>query len=565
MKSADLILKNGKILSVANDGRRIRGSAVAVTDGLITAVGDDMEIESISGERTKIIDCRGHTILPGLCDAHCHPSGAIEMSMGCDLFGIYIQKGDSSEQVIDKYLQRLGKHIEENPRERIVRGSGWIFGNFTEKRLPNRHDLDRICRDKPVVLRSFCGHVLWVNSKAIELSGLNENTPDVYAGKIFREKTGYPSGIFKEIEAKKLIEANLPEYGLSVEEYKEGIIKYQREEGNKYGVTMIQDCAYNENATEAYRQLAKEGKLTVRFRGVYPLDPANVAQSLDKCKQRKSVDDAGMDFKIETVKMFAEGPFALLEPYEKSFVEKNGYEKNYNGELFWKDEDFIFVAEEAIKAGFSVHVHAMGDKAVKQSVNCLANAQRRTGKKCRNVIAHCMLIKEEDIVTMGKEKIIANLQPRWMVYDSDINAVKELIGEQRAQASYPQKSFWNENVTVAYGTDFPVTPPPDTMHEIQCALTRKVFPGAADYEKFKGMTLGNEDPISLEEAVQALSINGAYQMFAERETGSIEIGKSADLAILDSDLEAMDPNSIYAVEVEKTIFKGEVVYEKQED
>lgn len=561
---ADIILKNGNILSMTEDGKRIRGSAVASAGGKIIACGSDAEINNLQGPETQVIDCRGNTILPGLCDAHCHPSGAVEMSAGCDLFGVYIREGQTADQVVEKYTERLKSYIVQNPDMQIIKGAGWIFGNFSEERLPTRHDLDKICADKPMVLRSFCGHLLWVNTKALVLSGIDENTPDVYAGKIYRGENGYPLGVFKEIEAKKLIEKNLPGYGLSIEEYKQGILDYQRNLANKYGVTMLQDCAYNSNAVEAYKQLAKEGKLTARFRDVYLVEPVGYEEKLKQWVKRKGTDNVDMDFRIDTVKMFAEGPFALLEPYEKSFLEENGFPDDYNGALFWKDEDFAKAAAEAMKAGFNVHIHAMGDKAVKQSVNCLAKAQHQSGAGGRNIIAHLMLIKGEDVELMRQEKIIANLQPRWMAYEGDIAASAKLMGNKRAQACYPQRTFWDHGIKVAYGTDYPVTPPPDTMHEIQCAMTREVFPEITDYELFKGKVLGNEEPATLEEAIQALSINGAYQMMMEKETGSLETGKSADIVLLDSDLERIPVEEIYKVKVVKTIFKGKVVYEKED-
>ena len=149
-----------------------------------------------------------------------------------------------------------------------------------------------------------------------------------------------------------------------------------------------------------------------------------------------------------------------------------------------------------------------------------------------------------------------------MVYDSDINAAVGMMGQERADANYPFRKFIDAGVNVSFGTDFPVTPPPDTMHEIQCAMTRSVFPEAPDYEQFKGKVLGTERPATLEECIKALSINGAYQMFLEEKTGSIEEGKSADLVILDSDIESSQIREIYKIKVKKTIFKGNVVFEQ---
>ena len=355
---------------------------------------------------------------------------------------------------------------------------------------------------------------------------------------------------------------NVPGYDFSVEEYKDAFLFYQSEFANKYGVTLVQDCMHSDNAREAYVQLAKEGKLTVRARGVYMLEPAGFEDKLPQFIQRKGTDDVGKDFRIDTIKIFAEGMFVLNEPFTEEFISENGMPKGYRGTPYWNDEDLEKSIEDSMKAGFDVHIHAMGDASVHQAAKCIRAAQDNTGIKKRNVIAHLMLVDDESFENMEKADIIANCQPRWMVYDSDIAGMFPMIGEERSLKAYPLREFLDRKITVAFGTDFPVTPPPDTMHEIQCAMTRSVFPDAPDYDKFRGKVLGKEKSAELKEAVKSLSINGAYQMNLEDITGSVEVGKSADLVILDSNLEDAPVDEIYSIAVEKTIFKGRVVYNR---
>lgn len=309
MKAADMVLLNGKVYSITQENSRVTGTAVAVRDGKILQVGNDELIKTYINNETEVIDCQGNTILPGLCDAHCHPSIAASVGAGCDLFSIYRQEDESADEVIDKYLERLKAFVEEHPEKSLIRGTGWVLGNFSDDRMPTRHDIDKICSDRPVVLESFCQHNLWVNSKAIELAGVDENTPDVQAGRIYREENGYPEGVFNDPEAMAMIKNNVPGYDLSVEEYKEGIMYYQKEYANKYGVTFVQDCMHSDNARAAYVELAKEGKLTARFRGVYMLEPAGFKEQLLMAALRKGEDNVGEDFRIETIKIFAEGMF----------------------------------------------------------------------------------------------------------------------------------------------------------------------------------------------------------------------------------------------------------------
>ena len=222
------------------------------------------------------------------------------------------------------------------------------------------------------------------------------------------------------------------------------------------------------------------------------------------------------------------------------------------------------VGAEADPTNFLL-MHAMGPNVagvIGTAVAAGGCGDQADGFVPRNVIAHLMLVRDEDVKLMAENDIVANCQPRWMVYDSDIEGMTPLVGAERAGKAYPLRAFLDEGVKVAFGTDFPVTPPPDTMHEIQCAMTRTVFPDAPDYDKFKGKVLGSEKPAALHEAVKAITLGGAYQMFLDDLTGSIEPGKSADLVIMDTDLENTPADMIYAAEVEKTLFKGKVVYEK---
>lgn len=562
MKS-ETALVNGKIYSVDLNGNITRGTSIAIADGKILKIGNREDIDDTIDEQTNIIDCHGKTILPGLCDAHCHPAISAGLYAGCDLFGVYINERQTPDDVIDIYLQKLQSFIDNHPDYELYRGSGWVINNFPENRLPTRHDLDKICSDKPVILESFCIHYAWCNTKALELAGVCETTKDVIAGKIYREPDGYPTGLLSQPEAMNLVKLNVPGYDFSVDQYKDAFLYYQKEYANKYGVTLIHDCMHSDNAREAYIQLAQEGRLTVRLRGVYVLEPAFFKKQLPEFISRKGKDNIGNDFRIDTIKIFTEGEFVFEEPYEKSFLQANNLPADYNGHLYWSDEDLTSSISKAIKSGFNVHLHAMGDASVRQSAVCIANAQKISETKPRNIIAHLMLCDDDIAELMGTEEIIAQCMPRWMVYDSDIAGMAPQIGKERAENSYPFRKFIENGVIVAFGTDFPVTPPPDTMHEIHCAMNRSVFPDAPDYEKFKGKVLGTEAPATLSEAIKAISINGAYQTFCDDFTGSIEEGKSADLVILDADLENVPLDELYKINVLKTIFKGKTVYEKE--
>lgn len=565
MHTADLVLKNGKIYSVDMDDEVTTAEAVAVKDGIITFVGTNKDVEEYISGNTEIVNCNGNTILPGLCDAHCHPSIAASSTLTADLFGFYPEEGESSDELIDRIMRKLKEYIDEHPEQEIIRGAGWVYQVFNPKgRFPTRHDIDKICSDRPVILNSFCQHNLWVNTKAIELAGLDETVPEPVTGHIYREENGYPQGVFNDPEAMDLIKSGVPGYDLSVEEYKDAIKWYQKECANRYGVTFVQDCMHSDNARQAYKELATEGELTVRMRGVYLLEPDKYEEQMPEFIARKGADNVGQDFRIDTIKIFAEGEFSMIDGFLPEYCESIEQPHDYNGRLYWTDETLTECATKAMEAGFNVHIHAMGDKSVKQAAESLAKAQHIAEAQPRNIIAHLMITPDETAELMGKEHIIANCQPAWMMLEADVMDCAEIFGKEKAFQSYPLRKFLDNDVIVAYGTDFPVTPPPDTMQEICVAMTRAITPGTIGYEQYKGQRLGDEEPATLAEAVKSLSIAGAYQMFGEEYTGTIERGKSAELVILDSNLETMNPEDIYKVKVKRTYFKGVKVFDLDE-
>ncbi|MCG8482424.1 MAG: amidohydrolase family protein, partial [Clostridia bacterium] len=397
--------------------------------------------------------------------------------------------------------------------------------------------------------------------------GINANTKNPSAGNITREADGYPAGLFQEMSAIALIKNGIPGYDYSVEQYKDTLRYYQKNLANNYGVTLINDVLFTENAREAYKELAESGELTLRVRGVYHIDNDKFEENFAEATARKGKDDINDLFKINTIKVFIEGEFAMCEPYERKMTESLGLPADYTGNPLWQAEDNKKIFSDAMKEGFQIHAHAMGDKSVKQTIESYEYAQKIHGNENRNIIAHLMAVKPEDIEKMGQLKLIGACQPRWMLCDTDLEGFcVPYFSKDRAYDFYPNKRLRDAGCVVAYGTDFPVTPPPNPFHEIQCGMTRSVFPDAPDFETYKGLVLGPDgdklrDAVTLEESIQSLTINGAYQNFLENVTGSIEIGKSAELVILDCDIENIPMEEIYKINAVTTIFKGKIVFD----
>jgi len=569
--AADLAITGGKIFSVDLEGNKTGGTALAVRDGLIIAVGTDEKISAfIDPSSTRIIDAKGNTILPGLSEAHCHASWHSHVSIACDLYDIFPSEDDSREDVMNEFKRRLRHYIEDHPDESIIRGTGWNLGIFNGRgwNLPGRSDLDDLPTDKPVVLTSFCLHNLWTNTEAINRAGLTSDTKKPVNGDFTTEEDGFPAGIFFELSGKALIEKGIPGFDFSVDEYKKIILKYQEEIANKYGYTLVNDVCHTDNAREAYKELARSGELSMRVRGVYDPGSTDINNKIDGYvkRKKKSMDTVGDLFDIDTVKFFMEGEFAMLEPYEEQAIKNLELPEGHTGETFFTDEVAAEIFSKTLESDFQIHAHALGGKTVRQIAQAIKKAQEKYGGNKRNIIAHIMEVSEEDIRLIGELGLVCACQPRWMTFDTDVAEFYiPCFGEKKSLDFYPNKRLTDAGSIVTYGTDYPVTPPPNPYHEIQCGMTRSSFPDAADYEQCRDKILGpDEDPmqdiVSLEESISSLTINCAYQNHIEKLTGSLEVGKSAEIIILDRDIEEIDKSEIYKTQVMHTIFKGELIY-----
>lgn len=566
---AEKILRNGAVYSVNNTDEIFRAEAVAIADGKIAAVGAESDIMKFASETTQIIDCHGNTIMTGFTDAHCHPGIAASMFENCSLFEISATPEETSQTATDRYTEAMAEFIKERPEQTVYRGTGWnrafFMGTCKNAKWPTRHDLDRVCSDKPVIMESYCQHAMWVNTKALEMAGLNAETPDPVNGSFTREKDGYPEGVFFEMDAINLVKENMPNYDYTVEQYKNTLLKFQDEIALPYGILCANDCLTTENAITALKELAREEKLKMRFRAVYHYRDCTDLDYIDIIDKRKGTDNISDLFEINTIKTFIDGSMALEEPYLKSYNIDKGLPEDYAGDAFYDEEILTTAYEKAADTGLQIHVHAMGGRAIRQAVNALASAQKKTGKYNRNVIAHHMEVADDIMKLMADNQILANVQPRWMVCDEDAaeNYVT-LIGEDRAYKVYPNKRFLNAGCDVVYGTDFPVTEISPFVG-IQCAITRCVYEGGHGYEQYKGVPLGpKDDPlrdcVTLKDAVKSYTYMGAYQNFMENYTGSIEAGKSADILILNDNIETINVSDIHKMYPVKTIFKGEIVY-----
>jgi predicted amidohydrolase YtcJ len=540
---ADLVLKNGVIYTV--DAGRSRAEAVAVKDGLFLHVGTNDAVGRYIGEKTKVTDLRGKLVLPGFIDAHCHPSGAAEQFGAVALFGL---------GSVDAYRTAITAFIAAHPGLEVVRGGGWSNTVF-DGNGPRKETLDAVVADIPAALYSEDGHSTWVNTKALELAGVTKDTRDPPGGVIERDpKTGEPSGTLRE-SAARLVGKIIPDF--TADEIARGLEEYQKM-ALGFGITTAHEASLDRsgNSLAAYKALEREGKLRMRFRASLYADPEEGIAQVAALEAERA-KNTGPLFRTGAAKIFVdgvvEGSTAFLnEPY----VHKPGF----RGKPLWSPEALDEICIALDKAGFQLHFHVIGDAAAAEALDGIAAAVKANGPRdARPLLTHLQLVAPADILRFRDLGAVAVPQPYWFMKDDYYHKIQvPYLGQARADAEYPMESFFKAGVPAASSSDYTVTVPCDPLQAIQIGMTRRV-PGTTDPDD----VLWPEERATLEQMIASFTIFGAYANFLEKETGSIEPGKSADLVVLDRDLFALAPDEIGKTRVVLTLFAGREAGEKR--
>ena len=562
-ETADKVYRNAKVYSVALDGTETHAEALAVKDGKFAYVGDEAGVAEWIGDTTEVIDCQGKSVIPALGDAHLHHAQAVLKYGTCSFSHIVPNpETDTPDGVVKQIQEKLKAYAEEHKDAPVIRGFGWDrmwFAGVLQGivRPFTRHDVDAVIPDKPVVLTSFCGHLVLLNTKALEAAGVTKDTDD-HHGLIVKEADGTPSGYISEPAIFRPIIYSIPNYDFTPEEYHDSLRKAFNDL-NASGYTLLCDCQQVESSYAVLSEMARNGEFTARVSGVHNVNDATRESDLEKAIANRTKFDVDELFMVDTVKYFADGSLAMIEPYTERASDK---EPGTREPLLWDEEHLKESMALANKEGFNIHTHAMGSYAIRRVIDCYENAQQLyPNPKIRNIIAHCTFIEPEDRVRMGKSHIIASNQPGWF---SD-NPTEEPVmvawwGEDVVRQTYPSKSLIDNGVVCAYGSDFPVNAAYG-LAGIQVAMTRRHVKLDPTYELFKDLpaALPNEC-VSLKEALQAHTIHVAYQAHLEKVTGSIEVGKSAELVVLDSNIETTPADQIQDIKVLETVFKGKTVF-----
>jgi predicted amidohydrolase YtcJ len=539
MAPPDLILTGAPVYTM--DAVRSWQEAVAISDGAISAVGTRDEVCGLAGTGTRVLDVTGCMVLPGFQDAHSHPPEGGMAQLQCDLH-------DLSDR--DAYLEAVRGYAEQHPEEEWIRGDGWAMPAFPGG-TPHRRDLDAIVPERPVVLINRDGHGSWVNSRALELAGITNSTPDPGDGRIERDAEG-PTGALHE-GAMDLVTKVMPE--VTQKEWEEGLRVAQRQL-HSLGITAWQDARVEPISLSAYRALLDGGELTARV--VLSLlwdrrdDEAQIEGLLERRKYGTQATMAA-----NTIKIFQDGvaenfTAAMTEPY----LDATGASTGNSGLSMVPAEDLKRFVSALDAVGFQVHFHAIGDRAVREALDAVEAATKTNGRRdARHHIAHIQVIHPDDIARFRQLGVVANGQPFWAYEDAQMRDLTiPFMAEHRVGWQYPFASLRNSGATMAFGSDWPVSTA-NPLQEMDVALTRTApeEPSAAPFLP--------EQALDLPTCLAAFTIGAAYVNRLDSQTGSIETGKRGDICVLDRNLFDLQPGErLGEANVLLTLIDGKPVF-----
>lgn len=539
----DTILYNGKIYTLGNRGTV--AEAIYIKGNKIAFIGENEEALRFKNKDTKLIDLEGKMAVPGFNDSHMHL-----LSYGYTATKIELNNAKSIEDLILLGKERLNSgNLKKGD---WILGRGWNNDYFDDNRLPTRYDLDKITTDFPICYTRVCGHILVVNSKALEVVGIDRNSPQVPGGKFDLDENGEPLGIFRE-NAMDIIYSAIPDP--DIDSIKSMILKCS-EDAVKQGITSIQTDDFEqlpkkdyEKIIKAYLELIDEGKLKVR---VYEQCLLPDMKKLKSFLEKGYTTGWGNEyFKIGPLKLLADGSLGARTAY---LTEPYNDDNSTRGIPVFSQEEMDELVLTAHNGGMHVAIHGIGDGAMYMACESIEKALKENPREDhRHGIVHCQIT---DVNLMNKFKelnLVAYVQPIFLHYDMHI--VEDRIGKERARYTYNWKRMIDMGIHVAGGSDCPVEKF-DILPNLYSAITRKDLNGYPENGWLP------DQKLTIDEALRIFTVEGAYASFEENIKGTLEPGKLADVVVLEKNLYDIQPDEIKDVKVDFTIMDGKVVYER---
>ena len=546
---ANLVLTGGKVRTPVHPSGF--APALAVRDGLIQAVGPDEEIRPLAGRGTRVVDLRGRLVLPAFGDAHVHAvSGGLE-SLRCNLLGLRTRQDT---------LAAVAAYCSGLPAGAWVLGGGWAMEAFPGG-LPTAADLDAVAGGRPAFLPNRDHHSAWVNTAALERTGIDAGTPDPPDGRIERDQAGRPAGTLHD-GAMRLVRVPAP----SAAELRAGLLAAQAHL-HSLGITRFQDACVGAAAEigmpdtfDTYRQAAADGVLTCHVTGALWWDRGRGLSQVDDLLARR--EQAGGRFRATTVKLMLDGvcetfTAAMSAPY----LDRHGHPTGHRGRLFIEPELLTAAARRLAGEGFQLHFHAIGDRAVSTALDTLASLPAAGRRAARHHLAHLQFIAPRDLGRFLALDAVANFQPLWACTEPLMEHMTlPFVGPERAAWQYQIGSLAKMGTRIAFGSDWPISSA-DPLQEIHVAVNRVLSErlGQRGEPECESPFLPGQ-AVSLDDALSAFTSGVDWVNHEEHLVGTLRPGLRADLIVLDQDLFAVPATAIGDTSVVMTVSSGQVVF-----
>lgn len=528
--TADTIIDN--VLGYTLSGTQLlQFQALAFDDaGKIIATGKSAELAARL-PKAKRVDGGGKTLLPGMIDAHGHvlSLGASQMQLGLRATANLAE----AQKTIADYARRF-------PLNQWIIGGEWNQANWKLGRFPTAQEIDAVVKDRPVWLSRVDGHAGWANSKALQLAGITENTPDPSGGKIEKDAHGKPNGILIDA-AMSLVSKVVPPASNAEQRT---ALDLALLELAKVGVTSVHDAGVSESVDKLFREYADKGKLTTRIYGML----RGTDGYFDKVSQQGPLLTYGQDFySLRAVKLFADGALgsrgaALMAPYSDA--------PHTHGLLFKTTDEMHTMIEKAASKGYQVNVHAIGDAGNHQILDGFARLPA-TSANLRHRIEHAQVVALDDIPRFKQLGILPSMQPTHAT--SDMNMAEDRVGAERIKGAYAWRSFLQQGSRIACGSDFPIESP-NPFWGVHAAVTRQDMMGKPAQGWYTNQAM------TVQEALRCFTLDAAYAAHQESTIGTLEAGKWADFILIDQDMLNMPAKDIYKIKVLQTWVAGKQVY-----